>query len=164
MFKTVLATALVSAALVLGAPSAAQADERLEGMCNFAGGTMEGDVCVLPDGRTVTCPDDDGQCIVEDPPIAVRHLGKLTNVPKLILKKPVQSGPVEIAIEKGSKIKLVAPARRLTDVVETPTEKTFKRADAVSSPVEKTIKQHDAPVMKTETLSVAPALKLKSFN
>lgn len=164
MLKTILTTVLVSTALIVGAPNAAQADERLAGMCSFVGGKMDGDVCVLPDGRTVTCPDDDGECVVEDAPLAVRPIGKLTNVPKLILKKPVAPGPVEMAIEKGSKVKLVAPARRLSDAAETPTEKTLERLDAASSPADKAIRLHDAPAMKTETFSVAPAFELKSFN
>ena len=144
MLRFTLAIALVSACLSLSAPSAAIADEGLAGLCALAGGSMNGDVCVLPDGRTVTCADEKSECVIHDaPPALFRPLGNLINVPKLLFKKPAGPGPVEMAIEKGSTIKLTAPTRRLSDAVASPSS-------------DKTIKLHDAPMAKMDPVTVAP--------
>lgn len=169
MLRFTLATAIIATGFALCAPSAALAeDQQLKGMCSLAGGTMQGDVCVLQDGRTVTCSgtDDDRECTIHDAPLTVRSFGKLVNVPKLLFKKPVQPGPVEI--DKGSKIKLVAPRRSLFDAVDAPSEKSVKRLDtpsmAIEAPAEKTVRHFDAPVMKMETIKLAPTVTFKALN
>jgi hypothetical protein len=160
MLRSLLATALVATALALGAPGAALADEqdRFEAICKAAGLEVVDGKCVYPDGSELSCSfsGDAYVCYRSEPKPT---LGLLADAPKIIVTTPVRPGPVETG--KGElKLKIGAATTKLSDTIETPSERSIKRFDASVTKTD----VFDAPAMRTEAPVMAPVAKLKSFN
>jgi len=163
MLRSLLATALVATALALGAPGAALADEqdRFEAICKAAGLEVVDGKCVYPDGSELSCSfsGDAYVCYRSEPKPTLGLLGKLADVPKIIVTTPVHPGPVETG--KGKlKLKIGAATAKLSDTIEAPSERLIKRFDASVTKTD----VFDAPAMRTEAPVMAPVAKLKSFN
>lgn len=143
------ATALVATALALGAPGAALADEqdRFEAICKAAGLEVVDGKCI-PDGSELSCSfsGDAYVCYGHEPKPTLGLLGKLANVPKVIVTTPVHTGAGQTG--KGKlKLKIGAATAKLSDTIEAPSERSIKRFDAS---VTKT-NVFDAPAMRTRT-------------
>lgn len=149
MFRIIIATVLFSAALALGAPGAALADQQseFEAMCRAAGLEVVNGKCVYEDGSELSCAwqGDAWMCYRSEPKPSLGLFGRLTHIPKVIVTKPVHPGPV--ISDKGSlKLKIGAA--------------TPKLSDAVTAPSEKSVKRLEAPAAKMDTITVAPSPKL----